>query len=216
MKKKIASHIFGLFALLAIFIATLSTPSQAIAQGRTPTVVPSVLPYTNFPWESFSQMWNTTSATWYYGTITIQSGSGTPVNSQLGVQLDTASAGGVLSLTTSLITSGYVNADTVIASPLPLSGGVTMTAQFLKASATTTTLNVTVMSSSDGINFVPIPGISVYTVVANSTTVPVDIKITINPKVDRYLQLYCNGDGTHAYSAQAQYYWFAAITNSTR
>ena len=181
--------------LIASVLSTITTSAQP----------PSHFPFSNSR-ETFSQMWNVGGTTWYYGTIPITAGSLVPVNAApYGSQKDTGAAGGNIALTTSIITQGKVNADTVIATALPGYGGVTITAAVLKVSGTAT-VTATLASSTDGFVFTKVPGATVYTILPTSLTVfsnSTVVKWAVLAPLDRFYQVQFGGDGTNPYEAQA-------------
>lgn len=177
--------------LFLFAITMLLAASVSFGQG-------SRTPYFN-KWEAYSQMWNVSSTTWYYGTVT---------SSNLGNQLDTGASGADVVLSSSYISFslGVVNTDTAILTPINGFGIIEFNLSCLKASATTCTVTATVQSSPDGLtNWATVPGVTTATVVCASTTVPLPAKWCMTYNYDRFYRVYVTGDGSHAYSAAARY-----------
>lgn len=189
----------GLFAILLVSTLFGTTAS---AQAVT---WPQRKPWANQPYEQYSQMWNANSGAWYFGTITFAAGSGVPNSSNYGKQLDSSVGGGQLTLSTSRITAGKVNADTVILQSLPGYGDVVLTGSVLQAGASTPTVTVRVMSSSNGWDWAVASDVD--TLVATDLVVPVTVKYKITAPLDRFYALLFIGDGDNTYAAYASWYF---------
>lgn len=209
------SRLFSLVFLIGYMALTAPSFAQSPAG-------PSKIPFTNFPYEAYSQMWNANSTTWYYGTVVIKSGSKVPTGSNVGSQIDTAASGTNMKLTTSSLSSGSVNVDTVLTTPIPGYGNMVIKASLLNtAGSGTTTVVSTLASSSDG--FVWSPVLSslgtafTFTSVVTSSVTPTVVRAALSATQvpgDRYYQWQFTGDGAHPYSAQAWWYWQGLITSN--
>jgi hypothetical protein len=172
-------------------------------------------------YHKYTQMWNASSV--YFNTVTLPS--------QLGFQFDTIVNTASVTLESStffyappsqptVYTVGgknyttFVNDDTVIASKTPGWGQLTVTASVVRATYTgtiTPTYTQTVVSSSDGVNWAPVPGAAVYTITPTSSlTIPIISKWIFTQNPDEYIGVKTTGLQTNCSAAiQAWYDWMA-------
>ncbi len=133
-----------------------------------------IVPGSNSPNESWSQMWNTSSV--YYNTVTSRS--------QIGSQLDTATTSVGVRLSTSQFTiqTGHVNVDTVTS--MPLNGGsssVISSSLVTYACTAVTSLNPTVVARFQGST-----GGTAWSTIQSFTLSPVGVYSVNTPAVASY------------------------------
>lgn len=201
--KNFTQSIRGFYAAAILMVVMLSTAFSVTAQ---PVTWPQRKPFANQPYEVYSQMWNYNSTTWYFGTVTFTPGSGVPNSTNYGRQLDSSTSGGIITLGTSILKAGKVNADTAVLQSIPGYGSLNLTSSVLAVSGSPT-VTATVMSSSDGWVWAPVPGITVATFTPTSLTVPVIQKWPITVPLDRFYAIWYDGGGGDDYSAQSWWYF---------
>ena len=145
-----------------------------------------VIPGSATPYETWSQMWNTSST--YFGTVPTQG------SNLIGKQLDTVTTSAAINLATTKFIAGRigkVNLDTVIYDALPggQGGSITFYCYTAKASGTVPHVLIQLQVSPDGLSWSNISGDSV-TINPSSTSFIASgsANFTITAKNGRYYQ----------------------------
>lgn len=165
--------------------------SSLISLGQMTSLSPSPAQMSLQQW---CQMWG--SASVYYNTVT---------SSNYGSQIDTITNTGTLRLLISSHSSGTVNADTFLPKPIEGTGPISFTIHALKCTGTAT-ITATPASSIDGVTWIPLSGVTTYSLVPTSTTVPVACKFDVTTTTDRYYSVLLTGVGTQTSSAKGYFY----------
>lgn len=117
--------------------------------------------------------------------------------------IDTGVNTTALNLYVAKLGKGKVNADTFLVEKLNgKASALSLICPLLKCTGSPT-VTATPVESQDGINYAPIPGVAVQTLVPTSLTVPVYAVFNLTSKPAPYLGIQFGGSASSTYSAQA-------------